>query len=138
MKADSEELRQRLELWNQAAVGSFVDYLGCQVEEADERRVVMTLDIRPQHLNLIGIVHGGVHATLIDSAMGLLAMIAKPEASVVTTNLNLNYVAKAEQGRITVTAEMVHVSRKSVTTMAYARLDQGGICAFGTGTFRVT
>ncbi|GIP46464.1 putative esterase [compost metagenome] len=138
MKADSEELRQRLELWNQAAVGSFVDYLGCQVEEADERRVVMTLDIRPQHLNLIGIVHGGVHATLIDSAMGLLAMIAKPEASVVTTNLNLNYVAKAEQGRITVTAEMVHVSRKSVTTMAYARLDQGEICAFGTGTFRVT
>ncbi|MNM59790.1 Thioesterase superfamily protein [compost metagenome] len=65
-------------------------------------------------------------------------MIAKPEASVVTTNLNLNYVAKAEQGRITVTAEMVHVSRKSVTTMAYARLDQGEICAFGTGTFRVT
>ncbi|MGP0583934.1 PaaI family thioesterase [Paenibacillus timonensis] len=138
MKADSEELRQRLELWNQAAVGSFVDYLGCQVEEADERKVIMTLDIRPQHLNLIGIVHGGVHATLIDSAMGLLAMIAKPEASVVTTNLNLNYVAKAEQGRITVTAEMVHVSRKSVTTMAYARLDQGEICAFGTGTFRVT
>jgi uncharacterized protein (TIGR00369 family) len=138
MKADSEELRQRLELWNQAAVGSFVDYLGCQVEEANEHRVVMTLEIRPHHLNLIGIVHGGVHATLIDSAMGLLAMIAKPEASVVTTNLNLNYVAKAESGRITVTAEMVHVSRKSVTTMAYARMDQGEICAFGTGTFRVT
>lgn len=138
MKADSEELRQRLELWNQAAVGSFVDYLGCRVDEANERRVVMTLDIRPHHLNLIGIVHGGVHATLIDSAMGLLAMIAKPEASVVTTNLNLNYVTKAEQGQITVTAELVHASRKSVTTMAYARLDHGEICAFGTGTFRVT
>ncbi|MGG6312703.1 PaaI family thioesterase [Paenibacillus macerans] len=138
MKADSEKLQQRLERWNQAAVGSFVDHLGCCVEEANGRRVEMTLDIKPHHLNLIGIVHGGVHATLIDSAMGLLAMIAKPEASVVTTNLNMNYVAKAERGRICVTAELVHVSRKSVTTIAYARLDQGEICAFGTGTFRVT
>ncbi|MDU0332745.1 MULTISPECIES: PaaI family thioesterase [Paenibacillus] len=138
MKADSEELQQRLALWNQAAIGSFVDYLGCEVVEANEQRVVMCLQIQPHHLNLIGIVHGGVHATLIDSAMGLLAMIAKPEASVVTTNLNLNYVTKAVKGSITVTAELVHISRKSVTTMAYARLDQGEICAFGTGTFRVT
>ncbi|MFD1178614.1 PaaI family thioesterase [Paenibacillus puldeungensis] len=137
MKADSEELSVLMEQWNKAAIGTFGDFLGCEVVEASANKVIMTLDVKPYHLNLIGIVHGGVYATLIDSAMGLLGMIVKPEASVVTTNLNMNYVAKAEEGRIIVTAESVHTSRKSITTQAFARLENGELCAFGTGTFRV-
>ncbi len=137
MGADSIELHPKWEQWNEAAKGTFWDELGCTIDTVNERQVIVSLEIQPRHLNLIGIMHGGVYATMIDSAMGLLAMIVKPDANVVTTNLNINYVAKAEKGIITVIAELIHVSRKSITAQATARMDQGELCAFGTGTFRV-
>ncbi|RCX16970.1 uncharacterized protein (TIGR00369 family) [Fontibacillus phaseoli] len=137
METNSFKMHPKWEQWNEAAKGTFWDVLGCTIESVSDRQVVVSLEIQPLHLNLIGILHGGVHATIIDSAMGLLAMIAKPEASVVTTNLNLNYVTKASQGRLLVTAELVHLSHKSITAQAFARLEDGTLCAFGTGTFRV-
>ncbi|GIP56345.1 PaaI family thioesterase [Paenibacillus sp. FSL W8-0186] len=140
MNADTEDkdaLQRNIERWNAMAQNTFWDYLGCEIAEIHEGKVIVTLDIQPHHLNLIGIVHGGVYATLVDSAMGLAAMLARPHDSVVTTNLSMNYVAKAEQGRIVVTAEIIHSSRKSISTQAYARLENGELCAFGSGTFRV-
>ncbi|WHX51284.1 PaaI family thioesterase [Paenibacillus woosongensis] len=140
MNADTEDkdaLQRNIEKWNAMAQNTFWDYLGCEIAEIHEGKVIVTLDIQPHHLNLIGIVHGGVYATLVDSAMGLTAMLARPHDSIVTTNLSMNYVAKAEQGRIVVTAEIVHSSRKSISTQAYARLENGELCAFGSGTFRV-
>ncbi|MGG1313253.1 MULTISPECIES: PaaI family thioesterase [Cohnella] len=137
MEAEPNGVHPKMEQWRQAAAGTFWDVLGCEIESATDSRVVVTLDIRPHHLNLIGIVHGGVYATLVDSAMGLLAMIAKPEANVVTTNLHMNFVAQAREGKLIVTAEPLHISGKSVTAQAFARTESGTLCAFGTGTFRV-
>jgi uncharacterized protein (TIGR00369 family) len=137
METDSKKTHPDLEHWKKAAENTFWDFLGCEFEGLNERQVIISLEIKPHHLNLIGILHGGVHATMIDSAMGLIAMIARPEARVVTTNLNMNYVAPTEEGRIFVTAEIVHSSRKMINTQAYARKENGDLCAFGTGTFRI-
>lgn len=138
MQADSSVSNSKLEEWNKAAEGTFWDLLGCTIEKVTGSEVTAVLEIEPRHLNLIGILHGGVHATMIDSAMGLMAMVAKPEANVVTTNLNIQYVAKAELATmVRVTAEIVHVSRKSITAQAFVRTESGDLCAFGTGTFRV-
>lgn len=126
-----------MERWAEAAKHTYWELLGCQIEEISETKVVAYLDIESRHRNLIGILHGGVHASIMDSAMGLIAMIARPGADVVTVNLNMNYVAPTREGRIYVTAEIVHGSRKLVTTQAYARTESGDLLAFGTGTFRV-
>ncbi len=124
-------------MWGAAAEPTFWGYLGCKVESADERQVTVALEIQPHHLNMIGILHGGVHATLIDSAMGLIAMIARPTDKVVTTNLNLHYAAPISIGRILVVAEPVHASRKTIHAQASVRTESGELLAFGTGTFRV-
>ncbi len=125
---------QRLE---ESSRGTFWDHLGAKLESLSPEGVVVTLDIQPHHLNLIGILHGGVHATLIDSAMGLAAMARKPGESVVTTNLYLHYLAPVNLGTLRVTAEVVHSSRKMVTTQARAYNESGDLCALGTGTFRI-
>jgi len=137
---ESEDRHNKVHMqeWERLSKGSFWDYLGAQVEQVNDRQVVVTLEIQPHHHNLIGIVHGGVHATLLDSAMGLLAMVNRPNCNVVTTNLNMNYVAKSSTGKMIVTAELIHISRKMITAHAFARMDNGDLCAFGTGTFRVT
>lgn len=126
-----------LKRWEEAAIGTLWDYLGYRMESVREHEVVVSLDIEPHHLNLIGILHGGAHAAMIDSAMGMIAMMARPEADTVTVNLNLNYVAPIKQGRVMVTAHIVHQSRKMITTQAFARKEDGDLLAMGTGTFRV-
>ncbi|MFB9273990.1 PaaI family thioesterase [Cohnella cellulosilytica] len=138
METDKEvELPPEMEQWKAKAELTFWGWVGCAFERVDERRIVVSLDVKPRHLNLIGILHGGVHATMIDSAMGLAAMIARPNAGVVTTHLNLNYVAPVRSGRILVEAEIVHLSRRTATTQARVRTEDGELLAYGTGTFRM-
>jgi uncharacterized protein (TIGR00369 family) len=45
--------------------------LGYDVVEAEQGRVVLTVDPSEAHLNPWGTVHGGLSATLLDSCMGL-------------------------------------------------------------------
>lgn len=136
-ESNTTNTHPQLERWRKKAESTFWGLVGCEFEELTEKQITVSLDIQPHHLNLIGIVHGGVHATMIDSAMGLMAMVARPQDNVVTTNLNMNYVAPTGKGKMIVTAEIVHMSRKMVTTQAYARNENGDLLAFGTGTFRV-
>ncbi|MGF7046017.1 uncharacterized protein (TIGR00369 family) [Paenibacillus sp. DS2015] len=137
MKANSGSGYPDLEYWEKIAKTTFWGFVGCEFEELSEQKVIVSIDIKPHHLNLIGILHGGVHATLIDSAMGLVAMIARPQENVVTSNLTMNYVAPIANGKVFVTAEIIHSSRKMISTQAFARSENGDLCAFGTGTFRV-
>lgn len=137
MQLDVNNQLPDLKRWEQAAVGTLWDYLGYKVESVSQQAVIVSLDIQSHHLNMIGILHGGVHAAMIDSAMGMIAMLARPEADCVTVNLNMNYVAPIKQGRVLVTAHIVHQSRKMITTQAYARKENGELLSMGTGTFRV-
>jgi len=126
-----------LERLERAAKNTFWDFIGCKIVDVSENKVVVAFDIEPHHLNLIGILHGGMHASAIDSAMGIVVMLARPGASVVTVGLNMNYVAPSSEGRVLVTAELIHSSRKLITAQAFARKENGDLLAFGTGTFRV-
>ena len=45
--------------------------LGYDITEAEAGRVVVTADPKEAHLNPAGTVHGGLAATMLDSAMGL-------------------------------------------------------------------
>ncbi|WP_159881740.1 PaaI family thioesterase [Paenibacillus puerhi] len=121
----------------QSAVGTFWTHIGAELRTLSAERVEVALEVQPHHLNTLGILHGGVSATLLDSAMGLVAMAARPQDTVVTTNLHLHYVAPVEQGALKVTAEIVHSSRKLITAQGHVYDDKGALCTFGTGTFRV-
>jgi uncharacterized protein (TIGR00369 family) len=52
-------------------LNTIAETLGYDVAEASPGRVVVTLDPGERHLNPAGTVHGGLAATLLDSAMGL-------------------------------------------------------------------
>ena len=44
--------------------------LGIRFDEIDHGRVVLSLDTRTDFANPLGTVHGGIAATMLDSAMG--------------------------------------------------------------------
>lgn len=134
---DNTNGRSKLEHLKELAQKTFWGYVGCELEYMDESKVIVTLEVKEHHLNLIGIMHGGVHTTLLDSAMGIIAMAARPGENVVTSNLNVHFTSPVRIGKVTVIAEILHKSGKMITAQGSLRSDENRLCALATASFRV-
>ncbi|EPY06836.1 thioesterase superfamily protein [Paenibacillus alvei TS-15] len=128
---------ERLDQLYAQAKGTFWDYLGCETVTAEPGYVVLKLDARRHHLNAIDIVHGGVLSSLLDNAMGLATMLARPDEHTVTSNLNVNFVAPLHTGELRVTAEIVHETRRSITCTGRVMDAEGNLGSLALATFRV-
>jgi uncharacterized protein (TIGR00369 family) len=98
-------------------------------------RAEIALDLGPCHLQPFGIVHGGVLATLIDTATFWAAFLRIPEgAGLVNIDLKLNYLKPVVSGRLTALGRAI----RSGKTISYAEarvLDgDGALLAHGTST----
>lgn len=116
---------------------TFWSYLGCEFVSADEEKVVIALDAKEHHTNSMGIIHGGVLTSLMDQAMGMVATAAKNDDSCVTTNINVHFMSAMTTGRLTVTARVLHMAGRSLTTEARIYDSEGTFGCMATATFRV-
>ncbi|MFA5710475.1 PaaI family thioesterase [Mycolicibacterium sp.] len=86
------------------------------VVETDER-VVMELDNRPDLVNVRGALQGGLIATLIDIAGGVLAgRHVGADEDVTTADLNIHYLAPVVQGPARAEATIVRAGRRLIVT----------------------
>ncbi|BBZ05061.1 phenylacetic acid degradation protein [Mycolicibacterium chitae] len=86
------------------------------VVETDER-VVMELDNRPDLVNVRGALQGGLIATLIDIAGGVLAgRHVGADQDVTTADLNIHYLAPVVQGPARAEATIVRAGRRLIVT----------------------
>ncbi len=97
--------------------------IGMDLESAEPGRVVFTLDPAEFHYNPIGSVHGGVYATLLDSATGCAVHSMLP-AGVGYTSLDLTVkflrAMTVDTGRVRCTGTVTHLGGR--TGLAEARL----------------
>ncbi len=94
-----------------------------QISELDEGRAVFTVEPAEYHYNPNGVVHGGLAATLLDSAMGCAVHSMLPAGVGYTTlEIKVNYLRPMTRatGRVNAEARTLHVGRS--TAMAEARL----------------
>ncbi len=98
-------------------------------------RADIELDAGPCHLQPFGIVHGGVLATLIDTATFWAAFMRIPEdAGLVNIDLKLNYLKPVIGGRLTAKGQAIR-SGKSISYAEARVLNAGGeLLAHGTST----
>ncbi len=109
-----EEIRERI------AASSFHAAIGIIVEHVRDGSVDLRLEAGPDHANLQGTVHGGVLATLADTAAGLAVRSAIPPGSRhVTVNLDVQYLAPANMGPLLATGRVVRLGRR----IAFAEAD---------------
>ena len=82
-----------------AAPGGFAGRLGAHVEEADDGSARIAFEVRDEHLNPAGTLHGGVLATLVDTAMGTAVRSATDDGDVpATSQLTVTYLRPGRPG----------------------------------------
>ncbi len=116
---------------------SFSALLDFKFAELEEGRVVFTAAPAAQHYNLIGTVHGGYTATLLDSAMGCAVLSMLPTGVGWTTlELKINYVRPLtiESGTVRCEGATLHVGRKVALAEGRVTNAAGKLLAHGTTT----
>jgi uncharacterized protein (TIGR00369 family) len=110
--------------------------LGIWPREVAGGKSRVELTIEPHHLRAGTISHGGVFASLLDSAQGMAAAsMARPGFDVVTAQLGVNFVRPAVVGdTLIATAEVQHAGRRTAVTRAEIRSPEGALFATGTAT----
>lgn len=108
------------------ARSEFHRWAGISLVRAEPGEVEIAFVAEGHHLNLLGTVHGGMIATVADTAMGLAVRTRlEPGTTHVTGQLDVHYLAPGRPGRIVGIGNAV----KSGRQMGYAEadvLDAGG------------
>ena len=96
-------------------MGNFVDYLGIDFTELSGSRVVARWNAGPTMHQPYGIVHGGVHCSVVETLGSLGAMMwissRDPEGKVVGVNNNTDFYRAVTDGPMTSTATPIHQGR---------------------------
>lgn len=134
-KALSPEQLNELATYFEEAV-TFSKHIRSRVESVEPGRASMYIDTKDFHQNGNGTLHGGVHASLIDNAMGI-AVLSLVGTRTATVEMNVHFLGAVRGGRITCHAEVVHRTRRMATAEAKVHDEEGNLVAMGTGAFRV-
>ncbi|WP_453997170.1 PaaI family thioesterase [Bacillus nitroreducens] len=86
--------------------------------------------------NSLQIVHGGMTATLLDSAMGSVVHQVLPQnKAAVTTEMKINYVAPGIGKELRCVAKLIHKGSKICVIEGQVFRDDGTLIAHATGSF---
>jgi uncharacterized protein (TIGR00369 family) len=111
--------------------------LGYRLVEVEPGYAVFEITAAEQHYNPIGVVHGGIAMTLLDSAMGCAVQTQRPAGGGYTTletKTNLVRAVTASTGRLRAIAKVLHLGKRTAT--AESRLEDldGKLYAHATTT----
>jgi uncharacterized protein (TIGR00369 family) len=120
-----------------AAPGGFAGRLGVTVTDTGEGAATLTLEVGDEHLNPAGTLHGGVVATLVDTAMGQAVRTTTEDGEVpATSQLTVTYLRPGRPGRLEVQARVR--SRGQHLTVCEADVEQDGrAVAHAVATFAI-
>jgi uncharacterized protein (TIGR00369 family) len=120
-----------------AAGPSFLDRLKIHPVAVEKGSATFEVTIDETHLRTMGIAHGGLLATLLDSALGCACWtLAPPDNHLVTVQLNINYIRPAWLGEtLSCHSEVRHAGQMTAVARGEIRTAQGSLVAAASGTF---
>jgi uncharacterized protein (TIGR00369 family) len=106
--------------------------VGLELVEIGGGRATMAVTFRPGHLQN-GVMHGGVVASLVDSACACAAISRIfPDAHATSVNLQVTFLKPVTGGRLTARAECLRAGRRILFTEARVVDEAGELVATGT------
>lgn len=114
-------------------VGGMDDALGVRLVRSSSDEVVLEYDVDERHRQPYGIVHGGMHCMVVETACSMGAAIAAASRgqSVVGIDNHTSFIHAVREGRLTVTARPLTRGRRSQLWQADVRSADGTLIASG-------
>jgi len=113
------------------------ELVGFDLVEVGEGHASFSLDPAERHYNPLGTVHGGIAATLLDSATGCAVHTTLGEGENYTTlELKVNFVRAITEatGRVVAAGSVIHRGGRVATAEARLTDEDGRLLAHGTST----
>lgn len=111
--------------------------IGFELVEVSEGYAVISVTPDERHYNGLGIAHGGLAATLLDSATGCAINTMMPAGRIFTTlEMKINYVRPItiEAGEVRCEARVIHAGGRVATAEGQVLGTDGKLYAHGTAT----
>ena len=113
--------------------------IGFEITEFSVGSCVVECTIEDKHLNMGGVAHGGVHATMLDTAMGgtLVTTLSKEEWCA-TAQFDISYLNSVGIGtRLIATGEVIRRGRNIAHMEGRMTSEEGMVVATAKGTWAV-
>lgn len=118
---------------------AFQQLMGYRLVEWAPDRAVVAYEVRADHLNRTGRLHGGVIASLLDTAAGYAGChcdVPGETRTTVTLSITVNFLASAVEGSLRIEGRRTGGGRRLFFSEAKAIDHQGRVVATAVGTFR--
>lgn len=140
--AAAKENISGLELLRKLMSGSYpappvAEVLGFKLTEVDEGRAVFEMEVGEHQYNPIGCVHGGVVATLLDSAMGVAVhstLLSGESYTTLEFKVNFTRTLTVSTDRVVCEGKIVHRGRTTAISEASVVDSAGRVYARATCT----
>ena len=114
----------------------FSKLLGMRLIDIRENKAVVRIEMRDDLRQPSGVLHGGVTATIIDTAMALAVRTHLEDHEFTTTvNLTVHYLRPHKSGAVICTAECVKAGKRMFTVSADVQDEEGLMIATGLSTY---
>jgi uncharacterized protein (TIGR00369 family) len=114
----------------------FARLLGIELDEIKPGFAVLSVDIRQELLQNHGVVHGGVIASLADTAAAFaIASILRPEESTTTIDLTIHYLRPITSGTAIATAKIVRDGQRVIVLSIEVKDQLERVLATATAAF---
>ena len=114
----------------------FPKLLGIEIDEIQEGRARLSVEVRKDLLQLQGVMHGGAIASLIDTAVAFAIVGAStPDQRFTTVEMKVNYLSAIREGRVIADARLIRNGRRIVVAECDVFDEKGRLAAKGLLTY---
>lgn len=114
----------------------FSKLIGMQLVDLRMDQAVISIAMRDDLRQPSGVLHGGVTATLIDTAMAFAVRTRlEPDAATATIDLTVHYLRPLLEGSAICTAKVVRAGKRIFTVEADVENSEGKLIATGLSTY---
>jgi acyl-CoA thioesterase len=114
----------------------FYNHLGMHLTRLGTGRAEIRINVTRRLTQDAGVAHGGVAATLIDSAVGLaLYTMLDAEEFITTVELKVNFTAPAQLGLLKASGQIIHKGKRIAVGEAEVKDQKKRLIAKGLVTY---
>ncbi len=137
MRSEKESEREFLKYFEEKVRNSGW-YTLIEMRPLIDENVKVEIDVAEKHKQAFGTAHGGVIASILDSAAGLIVNkeLLKQGKIAVTAEIKVNYLKPVKGGKLVAEGRIVNIGSKIAVATAEAK-QNGDVVAIATATFYI-